>query len=260
VGVIIPSSLREAYRDYTWDFVYSYGPEAVTFRLSDAGGRTLYLKLTVSDAWPTLKMEAERMRWATDHLPVPGVVECGSDDLTNWLVTEALTGLPATHSSFSADPQELVRVLATGLRTFHEAPVEQCPFDFRLDAALLLTRERMDAGHIDAERDFHPEFTHLTPADALSRLELDKPSSEDLVVCHGDYCLPNTLIGDDRVVGYVDLGELGVADRWWDLAVATWSLTWSLGPGYEGAFLEAYGIEVDEERMEYYRLLYDVVS
>jgi kanamycin kinase len=62
------------------------------------------------------------------------------------------------------------------------------------------------------------------------------------------------------VAAYLDLGELGVADRWWDLAVATWSTTWNLGPGWEPAFLEAYGIDPDPERIAYYRLLYDLVS
>ena len=60
--------------------------------------------------------------------------------------------------------------------------------------------------------------------------------------------------------GFVDLGERGVADRWWDLAVATWSVTWNFGPGLEDLFLKEYGIERDQARIEYYRLLYDVVS
>jgi kanamycin kinase len=81
-----------------------------------------------------------------------------------------------------------------------------------------------------------------------------------LVVCHGDYCLPNVLIEADAACGFVDLGELGVADRWWDLAVATWSVPWNLGPGYEDLFLHEYGVERDDDRVEFYRLLYDVVS
>lgn len=81
-----------------------------------------------------------------------------------------------------------------------------------------------------------------------------------LVVCHGDYCLPNILLDEGRVVGYVDLGELGVADRWWDLAVASWSITWNLGPGLEGLFYDAYGVEPEPDRIRFYRLLYDVVS
>ncbi len=54
------------------------------------------------------------------------------------------------------------------------------------------------------------------------------PPIDRLVVCHGDACAPNTLIDDDgRFYGHVDLGDLGVADRWADLAVATLSLSWN---------------------------------
>jgi kanamycin kinase len=87
-----------------------------------------------------------------------------------------------------------------------------------------------------------------------------RPASESLVVCHGDYCLPNVLLEGGDVAGFVDLGELGVADRWWDLAVATWSLAWNLGGGHEALFLAEYGAEPDPARMAFYRLLYDVVS
>jgi kanamycin kinase len=62
------------------------------------------------------------------------------------------------------------------------------------------------------------------------------------------------------VSGFVDVGELGVADRWWDLAVATWSLDWNLGPGWEELFLRAYRVDRDNDRVAFYRLLYDVVS
>jgi len=60
------------------------------------------------------------------------------------------------------------------------------------------------------------------------------PPVDRLVVCHGDACCPNTLLGPDgRWVAHVDLGQLGTADRWADLAVATWSTAWNYGPGWE---------------------------
>jgi kanamycin kinase len=79
------------------------------------------------------------------------------------------------------------------------------------------------------------------------------------VVCHGDACAPNTLIDDaGSCSGHVDLGHLGLADRWADLAIATWSLDWNYGPGWQRVLLAAYGIEPDWERMDYYRLLWDL--
>jgi aminoglycoside phosphotransferase len=74
----------------------------------------------------------------------------------------------------------------------------------------------------------------------------DIPPVDRLVVCHGDSCAPNTLLTDDgRWSGHVDLGELGVADRWADLAVATWSTEWNYGPGWDKLLLQAYGVPPD---------------
>ena len=79
-----------------------------------------------------------------------------------------------------------------------------------------------------------------------------------LVVCHGDACCPNTLIGDDGVwIGHVDFGQLGLGDRWADIAVASWSTEWNYGPGWEDALIDAYGVEPDRERLAYYRALWD---
>src|SRR5690242_5385406 len=71
--------------------------------------------------------------------------------------------------------------------------------------------------------------------EARARLA-DPPPVDRLVVCHGDACAPNTLLGDDGGwSGHVDLGALGVADRWADLAVATWSLDWTGTTGRAGS-------------------------
>lgn len=57
-----------------------------------------------------------------------------------------------------------------------------------------------------------------------------------------------------------DSGNLGVADRWADLAVATLSLQWNF-PDYPGQvrddeFFAAYGVAPDPARIDYYRRLW----
>lgn len=54
-----------------------------------------------------------------------------------------------------------------------------------------------------------------------------------------------------------DLGTLGVADRWADIAVAAMSTEWNYGPGWEDALIEAYGVDPDRERLSYYRELWN---
>jgi aminoglycoside phosphotransferase len=234
--------------------------EARTWRLTGPDGRELYLKTAPAQAAVPLRAEAARARWAlAAGLPVPRILAACGDGSAEWLLSEGLPGTMAADARLRADPQRLVPILARGLRRFHATPVAGCPFPFSAADALARIRRRVSEGRI-RPADMHDEHRHLSPAAALAELERLRPGREDLVVCHGDYCLPNVLIEDGAAVGFVDLGELGVADRWRDLAVGSWSVTWNLGPGWEDLFLASYGAERDERRMAFYRLLYDVTS
>lgn len=98
----------------------------------------------------------------------------------------------------------------------------------------------------------------LTADDERAALLAAAPDLDRLVVCHADACVPNTLVGDDgSPTGHVDLGRMGVADRWADLAVATNSLGWNFRGNWEAELLDAYGVERDEQRATYYRRLWD---
>ena len=46
----------------------------------------------------------------------------------------------------------------------------------------------------------------------------------DPVFSHGDFCLPNIFVSDQKVTGFVDWGRGGVADRWQDIALCVRSL------------------------------------
>jgi aminoglycoside phosphotransferase len=87
-----------------------------------------------------------------------------------------------------ADPGVLVPLLADGLRRFHQVPASDCPFRFGITEALAQAGRRVRAGQIEPD-DIHSEYAHLSPPAALAELERLRPDTEDLVVCHGDYCL-----------------------------------------------------------------------
>jgi kanamycin kinase len=202
-----------------------------------------------------LGREAQRMRWAVRYATVPPVLAGGGDSQGQWLVTAALPGQSAVSPRWLADPPAAVRAIGRGLRRLHDRlPVDLCPFDWSAPRRTARARSR---GRLDPA-DWFPEHRDLDPERALALL--DRPPAVDrLVVCHGDACAPNTLIDEEGVcAGHVDLGSLGVGDRWADLAVATWSTVWNYGPGWEAALLDAYGVQPDPARTAYYRLLWDL--
>ncbi len=256
----VPKDLWLSRPGSNWALRWMFTPEAVTYQVTNPNGGDWFLKVASAGWSPSLEAEARRMEWGRRHLPVPRVVDFGSISQRQWLLTERIPGRNGVDPVLAQYPERLVRTLASGLWRFHQTPVSECPFDFRLDRALAHARQRLEAGVIRPEVDFHAEFAHFSAVEAVEWLETMRPKSESLVVCHGDYCPPNILVEGGIATGFVDLGELGVADRWWDLAVATWSVTWNFGPGLEDLFLDGYGIERDQARIEYFRLLYDVVS
>jgi kanamycin kinase len=206
----------------------------VTFRVGPGPAGMEFVKVASADG-ADFAGEAERLGWAARYVTVPRVLGWGFDGGRAWLRTRALPGRSAVHPRWLAAPEVAVRAIGAGLRLVHDRlPVRSCPFDWSV------------AGRLAT----------LSPS-AHARLG-PPPPIDRMVVCHGDACSPNTLIGDDgRCCGHVDLGELGVADRWADLAVATLSLGWNYpGRRWDAEFFDAYGVEPDAARIDYYRRLW----
>ena len=102
------------------------------------------------------------------------------------------------------------------------------------------------------------------PRELLEWLKNNRPP-EDIVLTHGDYCLPNIFANGDRISGFIDLGKVGPADRWQDIAIAIRSLDHNFDGRYFSGepifdfkpqmFLDALGVEMNEEKYRYYYLL-----
>lgn len=240
------------------------GPLRLVWR-SKLGGQTyetvtpratrVFVKWVPAHAPVDLIGEAERLEWAGRWAAVPKALDYGSDPEGSWLVTCGLPGASAVGPDWQQRPGIAVRALGQGLRALHEMlPVDRCPFTWSVPERLAAAR----TGGKTSPAEWHEDHRWLTFEDAWQLLE-NPPPIDRLVVCHGDPCVPNGLLNQDGAfVGHVDLGNLGIADRWADLAVATWSLEWNYGPGWEPLFLRSYGVEPDADRLRYYRVLYDL--
>ncbi len=225
----------------------------LTWQLGD-GPQRRFVKWAPAGSGLHLGREVERLRWAAPFTPVPVVLVHGEDGDGEWLVTAGLPGRSAVDARWLPEPQAAVRAIGAGLRALHDAlPVADCPFDW---SAPTRVAEAQGATPAPPPGGWPADLAALSTAELLARLA-DVPHVDRLVVCHGDACAPNTLVDDDGAwSGHVDLGSLGVADRWADLAVAAWSTGWNYGPGWERPLLDAYGVDPDPERMAYYRLLW----
>jgi kanamycin kinase len=257
--VTVPPAVAAAAAGRAVTLVWANEAGGLTFSSGEGAGRR-FIKWAPDGSGLDLAAEAARMTWARRFHPVPRVLRRGRDASGSWLVTAALPGDNAVTARWTSEPAMAVTAIGEGLRALHEAlPVAHCPFSWSAAERVADAHRQAAAGRVDTAA-WHQCHQGLSVTAALE-LAADVPAPDRLVVCHGDACAPNTLLADDgHWSGHVDLGLLGVADRWADLAVATWSAEWNYGPGWDGLLLDAYGVEPDQERTRYYRLLWDLSS
>ncbi|MDT0345894.1 APH(3') family aminoglycoside O-phosphotransferase [Streptomyces litchfieldiae] len=248
--------LRRRHSGADWTAVTIGMSGAEVYRLDD-GNDVRYLKIAPRVAG--LEEEARRTRWlAARGIPVPEVLDQGGDAGHTWLLTRAVPGRSAAEPWPADRRAAVVDAVADVARTLHALPAGSCPFDESVAATLAAMRRAIDRGPGRSEREAE-----------LAELTARAPATEDLVVCHGDYCLPNVLLDPDtlRVTGLVDLGRVGRADRHADLALMTRSLSGPLNPQYGPAYAERFlarylgdgrgGASADEARLAFYRRLDD---
>ena len=224
----------------------------LTVRL-EAGStrRSTYLKWVPHGApCPDPLAEADRLVWAGSFSPVPRVLDVGRDAHGSWLLTAAVEvgGAVATSAiepRWRALAVRSATAVGAGLRRFHDAlPTDTCPFVRTAPTRIAALRATPAA--------------LLASADGTTTAVGAPPPVDRAVVCHGDATVSNTLFDRaGRFAAHVDVGDLGVADRWSDIAVTTRSVTRRYGPGLEPLVLAAYGVAPDHERTTYYRALWD---
>lgn len=254
----LPRAIQEAVRgqSFTQNTVGLSGAGVLMFE-------DMVLKMAPDDQ--TFRREAQMMTWLQDKLPVPNVLHNVVENGTRFLLMSRLPGLMSCDERYMTRPHVLTRLLAEGLKTLWRVDIRDCPCRFSLDDRLLLAEDNVRHGRCEVELvepDTYGPEGFKDPAHLLQWLKDHRPT-EDLVLSHGDFCLPNLFLQEDKVSGYLDLGFCAVADRYQDIALCYRSLLHNAdgtyGPVYPnlhpGGLFDALGITPDWEKVRYYRLL-----
>lgn len=251
----LPESINKLVMSYVWSRVAIGESSAETYCLKRLHHPTYYLK--IRRKWPRRHLLEEKnvLQWLSNRLPVPEVVCFDDDDAYDHLLLSEISGTNAADLATTFDKADLTKLLAQGLRMFHETSIENCPFDRSLD--IEIETARFNVEHNLVTEDDFDEIRHGESAKVLfQQLLFRKPENEDLVFTHGDYCLPNIIIVGRDIAGFVDLHRAGIADRYKDIALAIRSIRRNLDYDLESVFLNEYGItSPDVEKIEYYMLL-----
>lgn len=238
-----------------WERVTIGESGAAVFRLTYPDTTQHYLKIAHGALAVDLEQEMQRLVWLAQRAPVPRVVGFSQDSAASYLLMANVPGCNATDPNLMAQPAPLVELLAVGLHMLHTLPIDSCPFPHYLDDEIDRARQRMEQGLVD-ETDFDADRVGRRAQDLFGELLATRPNSEEPVFTHGDYCLPNVMLHEGQLSGFVDLGRSGIGDRYRDLALAARSISRNLGPRWIAPFFHAYGLSApDPAKLAFFQLL-----
>jgi kanamycin kinase/aminoglycoside 3'-phosphotransferase-2 len=219
---------------------------AATYKVLRSDDTVGYLKISTAHERP-LRQEADRTAWMHATGLAAPVIAYGDAGELEYLLTAEIPGVMACDPLFADRPDVVLRTLAEALQKLHSLDITSCPFDERFARKLDRARRNVENGSVD-ESDFNENRLGRTAMDLFEEMLGRIPAAEDLVVTHGDFCLPNIILSEDgrQFRGLIDLGFAGVADRYQDLALCARSIGVAWGSEWVPLFFECYGLERPE--------------
>lgn len=178
-------------------------------------------------------------------------VLCYRQNEWDWMLTRRIPGEDGTH--YLDRPALLCDVLGAAFRELHDrglAMAEGVPLPDRCAGTLSGAEKGLAAGvfqdYLRVDR-----YGITTSADAASVLENARGAFRPSCLIHGDACLPNVMLREDRFSGFIDCGAAGFGNRHSDLFWTVWSLAFNLKTdAWADRFLDAYGRDAyDPEEM-----------
>lgn len=250
--VAVPAGLVAAVAGRCWfrDTVGESG--CAVFRLAGDAGDDLYLKTARGPQLDDLVDEMTRLRWLAGHVPVPPLHAFLLENDAAWLLTGRVPGRTAYQilEAAPAQAQQLAESLGRFLRRLHDLPVERCPFNADHRLRLAAAKQRLDAGLVE-EDEFDEARQGMSARAVWDEMLAALPPRFDGVVTHGDFSLDNLFVADGAVTGCIDLGRVGIADPWQDLAILWHSLA-EFGDEPPRRMLAAYGIALDAAKLDFH--------
>ena len=255
----IPDSIKKELKNETYDLdsVGLSGSSILLF--SDK-------VLKIQDNSDEADHEVRAMQWLEGHLSVPKIIVHEFSGNKSYLLMTRAVGQMSCSEYYLDDSEKLTSMLAQALHELWKIDISDCPLDRSLERKLEMARYRVKNNLVDMENvepdTFGPDGFE-DPEALLQWLIAHKPT-EELVLSHGDFCLPNIYIEDEKKISFIDLGRTGVADKWQDIALCYRSLKYNYDgkyggkeyPGYEPNMLfDKLGLAPDWEKIRYYILL-----
>ena len=202
-----------------------------------------------------LTREYKALTWLDNKLDVPKIIKYEIYNDMEYLLTESLKGEMICSDYYVKNPELAIDLLVKAFSELKKVDIENCPFNVGIDYKLNLIKDNVDKGLITGEFITDDTLDKYNGVSGILKYLQDNKFNDEKCFSHGDTSLPNIFVNENNFIGFIDVGECGIADKWFDLAICEKSIIRNFGKEYVELFYKKLQIVPDRFKIDYYLLM-----
>ena len=200
-----------------------------------------------------LSRESISLDYLEDKVIVPEKVFYEKYNGMSYLLTKSLNGIMLCDDYFDDHIMEGIDIIVEAFNALYNIDYSDCVIDETIPVKIKRIEENIGSiKEEDIKKEILDRF-HTKQA-ILKYLKGNMPK-QIIGFTHGDMSLPNIYACNGHFSGLLDTEDAGLSDIYYDLVVCEMSIERNYGKEYIDVFYEKLGIEKDEFKSDYYRIL-----
>ena len=204
---------------------------------------------------PNVQTEHMKLKWLQGKLPVPKIVSYEEQDGANYLLTESLGGEMVCFDGYIKNYKQGLGIIIDAFKVLKNIDISDCPFNVGLDYKLGLIKNNIDNNLLDINNINSDILAKYGSINGIYDYLISNRPNEELIFSHGDTSLPNIFGNGDKLVGFIDVAECGIADFWFDVAITAKSIKRNYGADAVQEFYQKLGRDTKHDSIEYYTVM-----
>lgn len=200
-----------------------------------------------------LSRESISLDYLEDKVIVPEKAFYEKYNGMSYLLTKSLNGIMLCDDYFDDHIMEGIDIIVEAFNALYNIDYSDCVIDETIPVKIKRIEENIGSiKEEDIKKEILDRF-HTKQA-ILKYLKGNMPK-QIIGFTHGDMSLPNIYACNGHFSGLLDTEDAGLSDIYYDLVVCEMSIERNYGKEYVDVFYEKLGIEKDEFKSDYYRIL-----
>ena len=199
-----------------------------------------------------LSEESMRMDYLEGKLLIPKKMFYEKYNNKSYILTESLKGNPLNSEYFINHPEEGIKIIIEAFNAIYSIDYSDCIFDEMIDTKIKRIENTINLELPIEEETYKKEF--INKKAMVNYLKGNKQKSV-IGFTLGNMSLDNIYAFNNSFSGISDVSECGISDIYYDLVSIDSSIEKYYGVKYVGMFYNELGIEKEEAKSKYYKLL-----